>query len=123
MDAESDETTGEGCNFITSVNESEFAVLVVNGVSQPKNKVTSITASVKNLEVINAARGKIPPVQSNFFKATVHTGSPASFVNKRKAEYIVKSVSSAVVLDEKECPIDTVYVDNIRKCIELFGTL
>ena len=51
------------------------------------------------------------------------TGSTVSFVNKRTADYIVKSVPSAVVLSEKECPIDTVSVDYNRKRIELMGTL
>ena len=59
----------------------------------------------------------------NIFKAIVDTGSLVSFVNKRTADYIVKSVPSAVVLSEKECPIDTVYVDYNRKRIELMGTL
>ena len=88
----------------------------------------TIVASKKKLEVINAATGKLRCIQitlrcgKTFFKATVDTGSPASFVNKR-TDYIVKSVPSAKVLSEKECPIDTVYVDYNRKRIELMGTL
>ena len=57
-----------------------------------------------------------------FFKAKVDTGSPASFVNKRTADYIVKSVPSAKVFSKQESPIDTVYVDYNRKRIELMGT-
>ena len=85
--------------------------------------------SVKKLEVVNAATGKLRCIQitlccgKTFFKATVDTGSPASFVNKRTADHIVKSVPSAKVFSEKECPIDTVCVDYNRKRIELMGTL
>ena len=86
-------------------------------------------ASVKKLEVVNAATGKLRRIQitlrcgKTFFKATVNTGSPASFVNKRTSDYIVKSVPSGKVFSEQERPIDTVYVDYNRKRIELMGTL
>ena len=121
-EAESDETTEENCNFIISDSESKIAVLTVEDVRP-------IVESVKKLEVISAATGKLRCLQillrcnKTIFKVTVDTGSPASFVNKRTADYIVKSVPSAVVLSEKECPIDTVYVDYNRKRIELMGTL
>ena len=127
VDAESDETTEEGCNFITSDSESEFAVLAVAGVF--RSVTSSVTTSGKKLEVVNAATGKLRCIQitlrfnQTFFEATVDTGSPASFGNKRTAEYIVKSVPSAVILNEKERPIDRVYVDYNQKRIDLFGTL
>ena len=85
--------------------------------------------SAKKLEFFNAATGKLRCIQitlswgKTFFKSTVDTGSPASFVIKRTADYIVKSMPSAIVLSEKECPIDTAYVDNKRKRIEMMGTL
>ena len=106
----------------------EFAVLALEGVSRPV-KFSPIVESVKKLKVFNAATGKLRCIQitlrcnQTFFKATVDTGSPASFVNKRTTDYIVKSVPSAVKLSEKESPIDTVYVDYNRKRIELMGTL
>ena len=92
-------------------------------------EIENFVDSVKKLEVVNAATGKLRCIQitlrcgKTIFKATVDTGSPASFVNKRTADYIVKSVPSAKVLKENECPIDTVYVDYNRKRIELMGTL
>ena len=122
VEVESDETTEENCNFITSDIESEFEVLAVE-VEESRPFVDS----VKKLEVVNAATGKLRCIQitlrcgKTFSKATVDTGSPASFVNKRTADYIVKSVPSAKVLSEKECSIDTVYVD-YNKRIELMGT-
>ena len=124
VEVKSDETTEENCNFITSDSESKFAVLSVE-VEETRNSVES----VKKLEVVNAATGKLRCIQitlrcgKTFFKATVDTGSLASFVNKKTADYIAKSVPSAKVLSEKECPIDTVNVVYNRKRIELMGTL
>ena len=94
-------------------------------VEESRNSIES----VKKLEVVNAATGKLRCIQiklrcgKTFFKATVDSGSPASFVNKRTADNIVKSVPSAKVFRKQERPIDTVYVDYNRKRIELTGTL
>ena len=124
VEVESDETVEENCNFITSDSESEFAVLSVSAEESRR-----LIASVKKLEVVNAATGTLRSIQialrcgKTFFKATVDTGSPASFMNKRTADYIVKTVPSANVFSEQERPIDTVYVDYNRKRIELMGTL
>ena len=124
VEAESDETVEENCNFITSDSESEFAVLSVTA-GDPSRPI----ASVKKLEVVNAATGKLRSIQitlrcgKTFFKATVDIGSPASFVNKKTADYIVKTVPSAKVFSIQERPIDTVYVDYNRKRIDLMGTL
>ena len=124
MEAEPDETVEENCNFITSDSESDFAVLSV-AAEEPSRPI----ASVKKLEVVNAATGKLRSIQitlrcgKTFFKATVNTGSPASFVNKETADYIVKTVLSAKVFSIQERPIDTVYVDYNRKKIDLMGIL
>ena len=102
VDAESDETFEESCNFITSDGESELSVLALEGVSSPVKFPPSVE-SVKKLEVVNAATGKLRCLQITlrcnkiFFKATVDAASQASFVIKRAADYIVKSVSSGVV--------------------------
>ena len=96
-------------------------------VAEEKSKIS--VESVKKLEVVISATGKLRCIQitlrcgKTFFKATVDTGSPASFVNKRTADYIVKSVPSAKIFSKQESPIDTVYVDYNRKRIELMGTL
>ena len=124
MEPESDETLEENCNFITSDSESEFAVLSV-AAEEPNRPI----ASVRKLEVVNAATGKLLSIQitlrcgKTFFKATVDTGGPASFVNKKTADYILKTVPSAKVFTVQESPIDTLYVDYNRKRIELMGTL
>ena len=124
VEAESDETVEENCNFITSDSESEFAVLSVTAGDSSRS-----IASVKKLEVVKAATGKLRSIQitlrcgKTFFKATVDTGSPASFVIKKTADYIVNSVPSAKFFSIQERPIDTVYVDYNRKRIDLMGTL
>ena len=53
VEAESDETVEETCNFITSDSESEFTVLSV-AAEKPSLPIRS----VKKLEVVNAATGK-----------------------------------------------------------------
>ena len=110
VDAESDETTEEACNFITSDCESEFAILAVEGVFRTV-KSFPIAELVKKLEVVNSATVKLSCIQitlrcnQTFFRATVDTRSPASFVNKRTAKHIVKSLPSAVVINQKEYPM------------------
>ena len=109
VEAESDETVEENCNFITSDSESEFAVLSV-AAEKPSLPIRS----VKKLVVVNAATGKLRSIQitlrcgKTFFRATVDTGSPASFVNKKTADYILKTVPSAKILTVQESPINTV---------------
>ena len=44
-------------------------------------------------------------------------------MNNLTADFFVKSVTSTVVLIEKECPIDMMSVVYDQKRIELFGTL
>ena len=56
VEVESDETTKENCNFITSDKESKFAVLAVA-------EARTIVESMKKLEVINAATGKLRCIQ------------------------------------------------------------
>ena len=68
VEVESDETTEENCNFIAFDSESEFAVLAVE-------EARTIVESVKKLEVVNAATGKLRCIQitlqcgRTFFKA------------------------------------------------------
>ena len=59
----------------------------------------------------------------SFFKATIDTGSPASFVIKRIADILIKSGKNVKFLSLKDLPVDTLYVDYNRKPITLHGTL
>ena len=56
-------------------------------------------------------------------QATIDTGSPASFINKKTADVLLKSGASVKLLSTSELPIDTHYVDYNRRTIKLFGTL
>ena len=85
VDVESNETTEEGCNFNTSDSESEFAVLAVHGVSHPYINWFSITASVKKLELANAAIRNLRCIQittrfnQTFFKSHGGYGKTSFF--------------------------------------------
>ena len=52
----------------------------------------------------------------------VDTGSPASFINKKTADILVKSRANINLLSTSETPIDTHYVDYIRRTIKLLVT-
>ena len=66
-------------------------------VDHPITQTTIVKPiSVKKKEVINTATGKIKSLQitlranDSYFKATIDTGSPASFINKRAADILLK---------------------------------
>ena len=61
--------------------------------------------------------------QQTCFKASIDTGSPASFINKKTTDILVKSGANIKLLSTSELPIDTHYVDYNRRIIKLFGTL
>ena len=50
------------------------------------------------------------------------TGKPASFINERKVDFLLKK-KSAKVLSLDEHPIKTKYVDHNHRSIKLFGSL
>ena len=58
VDAESDKTTEEGCNFMNSDSESEFAARVVDGIYRPAVQMHPVAAAVKKLKVLDAPTGK-----------------------------------------------------------------
>ena len=62
-------------------------------------------------------------IQQNIFKATIDTGSPASSINKKTANILVKTGANVKLLSSSEMPIDTHYDDYNRRTIKLFGTL
>ena len=73
--------------------------------------------------------GKIKALQAtirlnmSFFKASIDTGSHASFVHKRTADILLKSGKNVNFLPLKDLPGDTLYFDYNRKPITLHGTL
>ena len=71
VEVESDETTEENCNFVTSDSESEFAVLAVD-------ETRPMVESVKKLEVVNAASVNYVVFRSHFVVAKLHCGKKKS---------------------------------------------
>ena len=53
----------------------------------------------------------------------VDTGSPASFINKKTADILVKSGANVNLLSTSEMPMNTHYVDYKRRTIKLLVTL
>ena len=93
------------------------------------NQGHKLESAVKKLEVIMSATGKMRCIQitlrvnKTFFKATIDTGSPASFINKKTADILLKSGTNVKLLSTSELHIDTHHVDYSRRTIKLFGAL
>ena len=109
-------------NFIDSDSEENYSVLKISVAALQ-------TETVKNLEVINSATGKTKCLRTtlktrgSLFSATVDTGSPASFVNKRTAETLLQKDPNAKIISLDKNPLSTTYVDYNHKPIKLFGIL
>ena len=112
----------EDCNFIDSDSEENYSVLKISETSLQ-------TETVKNLEVINSATGKTKCLRTtlktrgSLFSATIDTGSPASFVNKRTAETLLQKDPNAKIISLDKNPLSTTYVDYNHKPMKLFGIL
>ena len=87
----------EDCNFIESDSEENYSILKISETSLE-------TEIVKNLEVINSATGKTKCLRTtlktrgSLFSATIDTGSPLSFVNKRTAETLLQKDPNAKII-------------------------
>ena len=60
---------------------------------------------------------------NSLFYATVDTGSPVSFLNKKTAEILVKRILNVKFKDVARHPLDVTYVDYNKKPNKLFGSL
>ena len=121
-DEQPDPEEEEDCNFIDSDSEENYSVLKIS-------EAPLQTETVKNLEVINSAKGKTKCLRTtlktrgSLFSATVDTGSPASFVNKRTAETLLQKDPNAKIISLDKNLLSTTYVDYNHKPIKLFGIL
>ena len=112
----------EDCKFKNSDSEENYSVLKISETSLQ-------TETVKNLEVIDSATGKTKCLRTtlktrgSLFSATLDTGSPASFVNKRTAETLLQKDPNAKIISLDKNPLSTTYVDYNHKPIKLFGIL
>ena len=60
---------------------------------------------------------------NSFFYATVDTGSPVSFLNKKTAEILVRRLPNVKFTDVGRYPLSVTYVGYNKKPIKLFGSL
>ena len=84
--------------------------------------------AVKYFEVVDSTTGKTMCLRAtlesrgSLFSATIDTGSPASFVNKRTAELLSAKNPNARILSLDKNPI-SMFVDYNHKPLKLFGIL
>ena len=104
VDGDSEITAEAECDFITSVSVPEYSVLNIKPSVVKTNQDHKPEYAVKKLEVIKFATGKTRcteftlRVDKTFFKATIETGSPASFINKKTADILMKSGAKVKLL-------------------------
>ena len=96
VDDDSEITAEEECEFIASVSEPEYSLLNISPSVGKTNQGHKPERAVKKLEFVKSATGKRDvsnqtESQQNIFKATIDTGSPASFINKKTADILLKS--------------------------------
>ena len=101
--------------------ESEYSVLRIKEENREVEKVKiwkskMLPQAIKFFNVILRTTGSI-------FSATVDTGGPASFLNQRTSDLVLKEDKSAIVLSLDEYPIKTKYVDYNHHSNKLFGTI
>ena len=84
---------------------------------------------INNVEFLKAAAGQPRSLSiqlrsgNSFFYATVDTGSPVSFLNKKTAKILMKRIPNFKFKDVERHPLDVTYVDYNKKPIQLFGSL
>ena len=94
----------EEWDFIISVSEPEYSVLNISPLVVKTKQGHKPEYAVEKLEVIKFATGKTRCIEftlrvdKTFFKATIETGSPASFINKKTADILMKSGAKVKLL-------------------------
>ena len=113
---------------ISSDQECNF--FDVNGDSEPDYRVMAIdVVQINNVEFLKAVGGQPRSLSielrsgNSFFYATVDTGSPVSFLNKKTAKILMKRIPNFKFKDVARHPLDVTYVDYNKKPIKLFGSL
>ena len=111
-------------------SDQECNLIDVNGDSEPEYGVMAIdVVQINNVELLKAAGGQPRSLSiqlrcgNSFFYATVDTGSPVSFLNKKTAEILMKRIPNVKFKDVARHPLDVTYVDYNKKPITLFGSL
>ena len=105
-------------------SDQECNLIDVNGNSQPEYGVIAIdVVQINNVELLKAAGGQPRSLSIQlrsgnfFFYATVDTGSPVFFLNKKTAEILMKRIPNVKFKDVGRYPLDVTYVDYNKKPI------
>ena len=111
-------------------SDQECNLIDVNGDSEPEYGVMAIdVAQIINVELLKAAGGQPRSLSiqlrsgSSFFYATVDTGSPVSFLNKKMAEILMRRLPNVKFKNIGRYLLSVTYVDYNKKPIKLFGSL
>ena len=111
-------------------SDQECNLIDVNGDSEPEYGVMAIdVAQINNVELLKTAGGQPRSLSiqlrsgSSFFYATVDTGSPVSFLNKKMAEILMRRLPNVKFKNIGRYPLSVTYVDYNKKPIKLFGLL
>ena len=103
-------------------SDQECNLIDVNGDSEPEYGVMAIdVVQINNVELLKAAGGQPRSLSiqlrsgNSFFYATVDTGSPVSFLNKKTAEILMKRIPIVKFKDVARHPLDVTYVDYNNK--------
>ena len=126
-------TTKRRVNMIQNEEMStdqECNLIDVNGDSEPEYGVMAIdVVQINNIELLKSAGGQLRSVSiqlhsgNYLFYATVDTGSPVSFLNKKTAVILMKRIPNVKLKDITRHPLDVTYVDYNKRSIKLFGSL
>ena len=110
-------------------SNQECNLIDVSGDSEPEYGVMSIEiVQNNNVELLKLAGGQPRSLSiqlrsgNSFFYATMDTGSPVSFLNKKTAEILMKRIPNVKIKDVGRYPLDVTYVDYNKKPIKLFGS-
>ena len=110
--------------------DQECNLIDVNGDSEPEYGVMAIdVVQINNVELLKAAGGQPRSLSIqlrsgySFSHATVDTGSPVSFLNKKTEKKLMKRIPNVKSKDVGRYPLNVTYVDYNKKPIKLFGSL
>ena len=111
-------------------SDQEINLIDINGDSEPEYGVMAIdVVQINNVELLKAAGGQPRSLSTqlrsgnSFFYATVDTGSPVSFLNKKMAEILMRRLPNVKFKDVGRYSLSVTYVDYNKKPIKLFGSL
>ena len=111
-------------------SDQEYNFIDANDDSEPEYGVMAVDVEqINNIELLKAEGGQPRSLSIqlrsgiSFFYATVDTGSPVSFLNKKTAEILMRRLPHVTFKDVGRYSLGVTYVDYNKKPIKLFGSL